>query len=73
MRYSNNKDFQVYVKGLVSGGNWSFRTSGRKHGILQHRVSGRKIPVPSTPGNHPRGLLNFKAQVRHVERGNTIN
>lgn len=72
MRYSNNKDFQVYVKGLVSGGNWSFRTSGRKHGILQHR-SGRKIPVPGTPGNHPRGLLNFKAQVRHVERGNTIN
>jgi hypothetical protein len=74
MRYSRNKDYQVFVRQLVSGGEWIFLPkNGRKHSALKHRQTGRKIPVPSSPDQDPRGLLNFKSMVRHIERGSTID
>ena len=74
MRYSRNKDFQYFVRQLVSGGEWMFLPkNSRKHSALKHRQTGRKIPVPSSPDQDPRGLLNFKSMVRHIERGSTID
>lgn len=74
MRYSRNKDYQNFVHKLVSGGEWMFLPkNGRKHSALKHRISGRKIPIPGSPDQDPRGLLNFKSMVRHIERGSTID
>lgn len=74
MRYSKNKDFQVFISKLVSGGEWMFLPkNSRKHGALKHRQTGRKIPIPGSPDQDPRGLLNFKSMVRHIERGSTID
>ncbi|HHK6067808.1 hypothetical protein [Neisseria sp. P0014.S009] len=47
--------------------------NSRKHSALQHRLTGRKIPIPGSPDQDPRGLLNFKTMVRHIERGSTID
>lgn len=67
MRYSNNKDFADYVGKLVRSGKWVYIPKGRRrHGCLQHQ-SGRKCPVPFTPDNNPRSLLNFKALTRQIE------
>lgn len=69
MRYSNNKDFAAYVAELVRSGKWVYIPKGRRrHGCLQHE-SGRKCPVPCSPGNDPRGFLNFKAMTRQIESG----
>lgn len=74
MRYSRNKNFQYFVYQLVSEGEWLFLPkNGRKHSALKHRLTGRKIPIPGSPDRDPRGLLNFKSMVRHIERGNTID
>lgn len=73
MRYSRNKDYQVFVRQLVSGGEWMFLPqNGRKHSVLKHRLTGRKIPTPGSPDQDLHGLLNFKSTVRHIEHGSTI-
>lgn len=47
--------------------------NGRKHSALKHLLTDRKIPIPGSPGQDPRGLLNFKTMVRHIERGSTLD
>ncbi|HGM3073349.1 TPA: hypothetical protein ACKN6T_002103, partial [Neisseria gonorrhoeae] len=74
MRYSKNKDYQFFIRQLVSGGEWMFLPkNGRKHSALKHLPTDRKIPIPGSPGQDPRGLLNFKTMVRHIERGSTFD
>ncbi|CWN09360.1 hypothetical protein CIJ84_00785 [Neisseria meningitidis] len=75
MRYSKNKDYQIFIRQLVSGGEngCSSPKNGRKHSALKHLLTDRKIPIPGSPGQDPRGLLNFKTMVRHIERGSTLD
>lgn len=74
MHYCKNKDFDVFVRKLIMGRRWMFLSKkGRKHSALKHLLTGRKIPIPGSPGQDPRGLLNFKTMVRHIERGSTFN
>lgn len=68
-RYNANKDFQAFVCALLDSGRWEYIPPGsRKHGTLRHLPSGSKLPVPGSPGGHPRGLKNFKTMVRKIER-----
>ncbi|KLT73572.1 hypothetical protein PL75_01045 [Neisseria arctica] len=68
MQYSKNKDFRSYIRSLVDSGQWIYLNPKGKHGVLKHIPSGRKIPVPGTPGKCRRSLHNFKAMVRNTER-----
>lgn len=68
MRFSNNKDFQTFVKSLVDSGIWTFTSkSRRKHGYLTH-ACGVKLPVPSSPHGDTTSFRNFKAAARRIER-----
>lgn len=43
MRYSKNKDYQFFIRQLVSGGEWMFLPkNGRKHSALKHLPTDRK-------------------------------
>lgn len=65
--YSTNKDFNRFVDSLVKSGKWSFiPKGGRKHAALKH-INGSMCPVPTSPGKHPRGLLNFRSMIRKIE------
>lgn len=63
MKYSSNKDFQVYIASLVASKKWNKR--GR-HALLLH-INGQKLPVPSSPGDY-RALRNFKTGIRNIAR-----
>lgn len=68
MRFSNNKDFQTYIKSLVKSGDWKFTPKAhRKHGYLTH-ACGVKLPVPSSPHGDAAAFRNFKAAVRRIEK-----
>ena len=68
MRFSNNKDFQTYIKSLVKSGDWKFTPKAhRKHGYLTH-VCGAKLVVPLSPKGDAPALKNFQAAARRIER-----
>ncbi len=70
--YSNNKDFNKFIKNLIKNGEWSFHDNGNsKHPYLQYK-SGCKMPVPRSPKGDAPALQNFKAAVRRIERDNAI-
>ena len=65
-RYSNDKDFNVYIRQLLGSGDWTFVSGGRsKHNCLIHR-NGRKCAIPCTPAKNVRGLQNFRAVIRRI-------
>lgn len=67
MKYSRDKAFHRYVKGLLAEHppNWAVTTSG-KHFKLCHLPSGKKLPIPFSPSDR-RGILNFQSQVRKIQ------
>lgn len=65
MKYSSNKEIEVFVRHLVKEG-WSYRRGG-KHGQLRAPVGWPAIPVPCTPSDR-RAFLNFRRDVRLAAR-----
>ena len=52
MKYSSNKDFQVYIASLVASKKWTYKKNKRgRHASLLH-INGQKLPVPSSPGDY---------------------
>ncbi len=67
MKYSSNKDFQVYIASLVASKKWTYKKNKRgRHASLLH-INGQKLPVPSSPGDY-RALRSFKTGIRNIAR-----
>ena len=60
MRYSKNKDYQIFIRQLVSGGEWMFLPkNGRKHSALKHLLTDRKIPNTRIAGTGSAWIAEF--------------
>lgn len=68
MIYSNNKDFNKYIKSLIKSGAWVYSKNGKsKHSYLQHKTNGARCPVPFSPKGDKSALLNFQNQIKRLE------
>lgn len=66
MHYSNNKDINQLIKGMVRTG-WRFEQG--RHGKLHHPAGVGYITFAKTPSDR-RCLLNLRRDIRRLERGN---
>ncbi|WP_249184802.1 hypothetical protein [Burkholderia cenocepacia] len=63
-RYSNNRDVNDYISGLVQAG-WTFtKGRGKHHGKIT-APNGRQWGVPGTPGDW-RALPNLRRDLKHL-------
>lgn len=70
MIYSSSRDYAREIQSRIKSGHWRFEPKGdRKHASLIH-CSGIRVPVPFSPKDSGRGLLNFKSSLNKIERKN---
>ncbi len=62
MHYSNDKDINLLIKGMIRSG-WRFERG--RHGKLYHPEGAGFVTFPKTPSDH-RSLLNLRRDIRRL-------